>query len=121
MAISSKERRAKIFEVFVRNLDWVAEHKDVNFEPPFTNGYICPICFDPFFEKDLDISIPNYLTLEDVPPASLGGRPIVLTCKSCNSKTGHDLDAHLLNALLEVDSKTFLPNSEGSATFEIDG
>jgi len=40
------------------------------------------------FDKNLVHIIPNYLTLEDVPPASLGGRAIVLTC---NSKTGHNL------------------------------
>jgi hypothetical protein len=29
-----------------------------------------------------------------VPPESLGGRELVLTCRRCNSQAGHDLDIH---------------------------
>jgi hypothetical protein len=37
----------------------------------------------------------DLLTLDHVPPKSRGGRDIVLTCRECNSRTGHELDAHL--------------------------
>jgi hypothetical protein len=37
----------------------------------------------------------NGLTLEHVPPRSVGGRPLVLTCRPCNNGAGHRLDAHL--------------------------
>jgi hypothetical protein len=119
--VNNQTKREKIFRLFSRNLEWVKEHKEVNFVPDFTNGYICPICFDTFFEEDLENTAVNPLTLEDVPPVSLGGKPLALTCKSCNSKNGHELDAHLLNILLDVDSKSFLPNSHSKATFEISG
>ena len=33
------------------------------------------------------------LTLEHVPPESMGGRGIVLTCRECNSFAGHTVDA----------------------------
>jgi hypothetical protein len=35
------------------------------------------------------------LTLEHVPPASMGGKGIVLTCKRCNSSAGSTVDAAL--------------------------
>lgn len=117
--MTNKEKREKIFDIFSQNLGWVKQH--VRFEPDFDKGYICPLCFEIFFKKDLDISLNNFLSLEDVPPVSLGGKPLVLSCKECNSKSGHQLDVHLLNALLENDAKSFLPNSETFSTFEIDG
>ncbi|WP_312793018.1 hypothetical protein [Sphingobacterium sp.] len=71
--MKNSKKKERIFEIFSRNLEWVKEHKDVGFEPDFSNGYICPICFDPFFRADLDSKVPNPLTLEDIPPVSLGG------------------------------------------------
>jgi hypothetical protein len=32
---------------------------------------------------------------EDVPPKSVGGRPLLLTCRECNNSSGHLLDAHI--------------------------
>ncbi|MBN1569636.1 MAG: hypothetical protein JXA73_17460 [Acidobacteria bacterium] len=37
--------------------------------------------------------IDGTLTLEHVPPKSLGGKPLVLTCKDCNSGSGHSIDS----------------------------
>jgi hypothetical protein len=90
-------KKEKIFKLFSQNLEWVKEHPSIRFKPDFSNGYICPLCFETFFEKDLDATLENYLTLEDIPPKSLGGKPLALTCKKCNSRSGHELDVHLLN------------------------
>lgn len=114
-------KKEKIFKLFSQNLEWVKEHPSIRFEPDFNHGYICPLCFDTFFEKDLDTNLENFLTLEDIPPKSLGGKPLALTCKKCNSRSGHELDIHLLNNLLETDSKQFLPHSRTKATFELNG
>ncbi|NQX42323.1 hypothetical protein SAMN05421820_11143 [Pedobacter steynii] len=119
--MNNREKKQRIFNLFSQNLEWVKEHPDVNFVPDFSDGYICPLCFDPFFAEDLLHTAKNPLTLEDVPPVSLGGKPLTLTCKSCNSKSGHELDVHLLNVLLENDSKSFLPGSNSRASFEING
>jgi len=119
--MNNREKKQKIFDLFSQNLEWVKEHPDVNFVPDFSNGYICPLCFDPFFAKDLINTASNPLTLEDVPPVSMGGKSLTLTCKSCNSKSGHELDVHLLNFLLKEDSKSFLPGSSSRASFEIEG
>ncbi len=99
----------------------IKSHPDIEFKPDFENGYICPLCFDPFFEKDLDSKSKNPLTVEDVPPKSLGGNPKILTCKDCNSKSGHLLDNHLLKRLKELDAREFLPNSEYKTTFSRNG
>jgi hypothetical protein len=53
-------------------------------------GYACPLC--------LRLSrSPATFTLEDVPPRSVGGRPLLLTCEGCNSLSGHTCDWHWAN------------------------
>jgi hypothetical protein len=54
--------------------------------------YACPLCQSPFPKEALDT---GYLTLEHVPPDSIDGRGIVLTCHQCNSKAGHTIQAQL--------------------------
>lgn len=116
MSSKSKKIRKKLFDIFSKNLTVIKSHPDVKFKPDFRDGYICPLCFDPFFEEDLDKKSENPLTLEDVPPKSLGGNPKILTCKKCNSESGHILDNNLLNRLKEIDAREFLPNSEYRTT-----
>ncbi len=53
--------------------------------------YACPLCLD-LFERGAIEAVE--LTDEDVPPKALGGRPTILTCKSCNNGGGTTLDAH---------------------------
>ncbi len=117
----SYNKKLALFKLFSQNLEWVKEHPAISFRPDFSDGYICPLCFDTFFEKDLDNSLQNYLTLEDIPPKSLGGKPLALTCKKCNSTSGHELDVHLLNNLLDTDVNMLLPNSKAETTFELNG
>lgn len=52
--------------------------------------YPCPICLTPFTRDALD---DGRLTAEDIPPKSLGGRPWLLTCKTCNNFAGTSIDA----------------------------
>jgi hypothetical protein len=54
--------------------------------------YACPLCRSAFPEEALDT---GSLTLEHVPPDSIDGRGIVLTCHKCNSKAGHTIEAQL--------------------------
>lgn len=121
MSANTKHIRKKIFDIFSKNMSLIKSHPDITFKPDFENGYVCPLCFDPFFENDLNLTSKNPLTLEDVPPKSLGGNPKILTCKDCNSKSGHILDNHLLQSLKELDAKEFLPNSEYKTTFSRNG
>lgn len=56
--------------------------------PAAPEVYGCPICLTGF-------DSPEDLTLEDVPPQSIGGKPLVLTCSRCNHTSGHELDVHI--------------------------
>jgi HNH endonuclease len=52
--------------------------------------YACPICLDPF---TIEALADKRLTAEHVPPESVGGRELLLTCKDCNNSAGTKLDA----------------------------
>lgn len=79
--------RAKRIALFHRGADALAR---------YTGGrnignYACPLCQALL---GLGSAESGELTLEDVPPKSLGGRGLVLTCRDCNNTAGHQLDAH---------------------------
>ena len=73
--------------------------------------YLCPECLTPFKENEI-----SKLTEEDVPQASLGGSRITLTCRSCNSNSGSQIDVHLLEALKASEQKKFLPYTDRKVT-----
>jgi hypothetical protein len=56
--------------------------------------YFCPICKIGYDESSV---INGELTLEDVPPKSIGGKPILLTCHTCNSRAGYTIDSAIAN------------------------
>jgi hypothetical protein len=53
--------------------------------------YPCPICLTTF---TIEALAQKQLSTEHVPPESLGGRELLLTCRSCNNSSGTKLDAH---------------------------
>jgi 5-methylcytosine-specific restriction endonuclease McrA len=55
-------------------------------------GYACPQCLTVFSPQAL---LTHDLTLEHVPPRSLGGKEITLTCVRCNPRSGSQLEAAL--------------------------
>jgi hypothetical protein len=57
--------------------------------PPAGEHYLCPCCMRVCGREALS---DGTLTIEDVPPKSVGGRWLVLTCKQCNSTAGTRLD-----------------------------
>lgn len=56
--------------------------------------YCCPLCNVLFPEQAIHAEI---LTIEHAPPESVGGKPLALTCKNCNSKSGDSIDAAIAN------------------------
>lgn len=111
-----KNKRQIIFDVYSNQLKSLTQLGLCNINLKFQNTYICPICFEQFSEVDLDTSSENFLTLEDAPPKSLGGKANTLTCRKCNNKFGHTIDFHLLETLNEFNVHSFLPNT-GSKVF----
>lgn len=53
------------------------------------NSYRCPICLEAFSIDDLEA---KRLTLDHVPPRSVGGRELCLTCVACNTNSGSSAD-----------------------------
>jgi len=60
----------------------------------------CPLCTTMFTKRMLDSKYADRLTIEHVPPESVGGQGKVLTCKICNDTIGQKLDHHIQKALL---------------------
>jgi hypothetical protein len=58
--------------------------------PTAPRVYCCPLCL-----RGFDLAHMDLLSIEDVPPRSVGGRPLLLTCKQCNNRHGTELDAHI--------------------------
>jgi|SRR5579884_706110 len=57
--------------------------------------YPCPLCLRTFPLNSLEN---GDLTVEHVPPESLGGKPLLLTCARCNHTSGTAFDAAARNA-----------------------
>jgi hypothetical protein len=53
---------------------------------------LCPLCLNQFGR---DAAESGLLTEEHVIPESTGNREVTLTCKSCNSTSGHEIDSHV--------------------------
>nr|WP_300667107.1 HNH endonuclease [Fluviicola sp.] len=117
------QKKKKLFNIFSQNLKWFLEYPRIELVSEdgkkITDGYVCPLCFCSFPEEALDNTFENPLTLEDVPPKSLGGKVRTLTCRKCNSEAGHKIDAHLANQL-QLDNM-WKVNSEVRARFTLGG
>lgn len=86
----------------VRREKWFCLGADAiqRLRPDFPRVYVCPLCRLGYPEEALTL---GELTQEHVPPKSLGGKPLVLTCQSCNSKAGHNADIHALKLERNID------------------
>jgi hypothetical protein len=89
---ATRRRNAGWFDLGVRALGTISADID--------DAYACPCCLHAFGRDALN---DGTLTAEDVPPKSLGGRPLLLTCAPCNSRAGSALDAHAERADAHLD------------------
>lgn len=88
---------------------------DVEFH--ILDSFICPICMNIINVEDKD-----NITLEDVPPESVGGRPMLVTCAKCNNDLGGGkLDCYLHNELLVYHLVKHPENTTYKATFTLNG
>lgn len=63
--------------------------------------YPCPLCTREYTKDDL---VADRLTPEHVPPESVGGRRLVLTCGPCNHGQGSSIDSHAPKREAWIDS-----------------
>jgi hypothetical protein len=116
----SISKRKKIFDYYSSNFDTLAKNQgwevgtfqDGKFMERAISCYVCPLCYQVFGENELDQGVTNPLTIEHVPPKPLGGKPILLTCKNCNNKSGHLLDHHISTSLKTQDFTEGFPSSK---------
>jgi hypothetical protein len=105
-----RRRRVNWFRQGVHAIACVVSPK-----PP--EAYVCPLCLNFCTSEQLDAGL---LTDEHVPPEAVGGKPLVLTCVSCNGASGSLLDEAMTD---EEKLRTFgkphtLGPLPGSVTFE---
>lgn len=107
---SGEKKRQELFDKY--SINWIHFSRYLNLPKELLGKklYACPMCLTVFDESGLDQSQKHRLTLEDVPPKKLGGKPLVLTCNICNNKSGTQYDSHLLNQTRAVN---FLSRKEG--------
>lgn len=84
--------------------------------------YCCPICSYFYLPEALEMDV---LTLEHAPPQKLGGKPLALTCKKCNSVAGYSVDSAVVQRQKLVDFTEAVmgqkQNFKGRAAFLIGG
>lgn len=86
--------------------------------PPTEDYYACPCCLVAHPHAAVAA---RFLTIEDVPPKALGGRPMLLTCFECNSSSGTNLDAHAAQKAIADAFIRGAVSPEVRATSHIDG
>ena len=117
--MSKKDQlRKRIYNTYSDNLDFIRKQSFVNIEPDLNNSYICPLCIRLFTKKHLNQKVQNCLTIEDVPPKSLGGKPLLLTCKECNNESGRNLDEELRKKLILEEFSKKVPGSQIDAKMQ---
>lgn len=65
-------------------------------ELPEGDVYLCPCCLL-IISRDRLEAEPKILSIEHVPPRSLGGTGLVLTCTRCNNRSGDRFDNHAVD------------------------
>jgi len=114
-------QRKKLYKIFSENLNSIRNEDFIQLEPDIPNSYICPLCTRHFTIIDLDQTRNNCLTLEDVPPKSLGGKALTLTCKECNNTAGSYLDEELRKKMIAHEFLEGVTGAIVDAKIRLDG
>lgn len=78
------------------------------------SDYICPLCLKTFSNEDIST---EQITIEHSPQDALGGKPIVLTCKECNSVQGSSTDCQLINYIDKLEFKIQIAGATQKGAF----
>lgn len=99
---SRKSLQAKFFAKFSEELN--------------EDAFLCPLCHQWFSEPQM---AKGELSIEDVPPRSVGQNFLTLTCKRCNNEDGSGLDAALKAVLSGKAQEMLLTLSIGGAITKV--
>ena len=99
--MSKRNKRLYLLESHLKQIEKLPWRIVANNEPAIVqNVFICPICLEVIdLSKFSENEFNKIISLEDVPPKSMGGKPILITCKQCNNICGHEIDVYLFNEL----------------------
>lgn len=111
-----KKSVEKFFDLYSRNLSEVKQHPGVHIEPDVDEVFLCPLCYR-LWEREA-ISAES-ITLEHVPPKSLGGKVRTITCKDCNNWAGTKLDSQLGQKLEFSAFISGVPGSTAEARYSL--
>jgi len=110
--MNSKERREFLLRIYIEEVEQLHISFPEGYDDMGKGSFICPLCLKLFNVGQLGEQVNSYITIEHVPPEILGGKPIVLTCKDCNSTCGHDVDVYLRNEI-EHHERAYFNGSKG--------
>ena len=82
--MSNKNKRESIIEACSKQIESIPFITSDGVEFHMADAYICPLC------QHVYAIAHEALTLEHVPPESVEGKPILVTCKACNNSQGAD-------------------------------
>lgn len=91
--MGNKDKRDYLLELYAKQIETIPFVSSDGVLFHMVDAYICPLCLHTYAIGNTE------LTLEHVPPESVGGKPILITCKACNSNRGADIDVCLMNEL----------------------
>lgn len=107
---TGEKKRKELFEKYSANWIHFSKYLNLPVDLQGTKLYACPMCLTVFGEDGLSQAQKQCLTLEDIPPKKLGGKPLILTCNKCNNQSGTRYDAQLLN---QTKALNFISKKEG--------
>jgi hypothetical protein len=113
------DKRSRWFDEGASSLRLVLDRQGRGHQLPSTGDYYaCPCCLVVYTRTAVAARV---LTIEDVPPKVLGGRPMLLTCAECNSSSGTNFDAHAAQKAIADAFVRGTVTRKVSATSYIDG
>lgn len=104
----------ELFNKGVNQLRILIENELIEMDDEYKDEYICPGTTRRFSENNI-----NELSLEDAPQNALGGKKIALTSKSWNNECGREVDAYLLNSIINYENANFVPGSASQVKIKI--
>ena len=96
----TKDKKDYILELYAKQIESIPFVSSDGVKFHMVDAFICPLCLHTYAIGNTE------LTLEHVPPESVGGKPVLITCKACNSNRGADIDVCLMNELEIVHNLT---------------
>ncbi len=114
------DKRLHWFDEGASRLRLVLDRQGRGHQLPSTGSYYaCPCCLRAYPRAAVAAKV---LTIEDVPPRAIGGRPMLLTCAECNNRSGTTFDAHAVQkATADAFVRGAVTSRKIPATSYIDG